>query len=265
MDAQLARQEDKMVTLLPKVESFGSQFGRAIGTGVGKGVGEGIEENSKRQSDAKKLQQENEIIKNRYGVDLAGWTDPDQRKNIFTQELKLKNDKEMQEKKFAHEIELQNQKYGLQGELNNKEFENKAAKLAGEKQEKIAPYEAGLQTLKRMRELGTKNNLGRGSGFWALGGGEAAKDKGEYETLGKSLISLASNIPIRNQAEFETLSHKIYDSSLSDKEREGVLDAMERIIRSSMSQFKDGDSELENQQPQSNENKNRPPLTSFNR
>ena len=64
MDAQLARQEDKMVTLLPKVESFGSQFGRAIGTGVGKGVGEGIEENSKRQSDAKKLQQENEIIKN---------------------------------------------------------------------------------------------------------------------------------------------------------------------------------------------------------
>lgn len=105
----------------------------------------------------------------------------------------------------------------------------------GDSSKKNEPLQSGLATVKRMRELGKKGNLGRGSGVWSsLFGGETAKEYGEYEQLGKSLISLASNIPIRNKAEFETLAAGLYDPSIRDSEREGILNAMERIISQSM-------------------------------
>lgn len=109
-----------------------------------------------------------------------------------------------------------------------------------EAQKKIAPLQAGLQTVKRMRELGATGRLGRGAGIKSLAGGKTAKAKGEYEQLGKSLISLASTIPIRNRLEFETLAGKLHDATLPDNEREGILDAMERIITQNMQQYGEG-------------------------
>lgn len=99
-------------------------------------------------------------------------------------------------------------------------------------QEKTAPFESALSTITRMRELGKTGQLGVGSSLNPLPSRRRAS--AEYEQLGKSLIALASTIPIRNQREFETLSHNLFDSTLSDAKREGILNAMEKIIRSSM-------------------------------
>jgi hypothetical protein len=45
---------------------------------------------------------------------------------------------------------------------------------------------------------------------------------------------MASTIPIRNQREFETLSHNLFDPTITDAKAEGILNAMEKIIRASM-------------------------------
>lgn len=127
--------------------------------------------------------------------------------------------------------------------------------------EKIAPLQTGLQTIKRMRELGEGGRLGK-TLTRGIFGGQQAKERGEYEQLGKSLISLASTIPIRNQMEFETLSSKLYDPSLLDSEREGVLNAMERIITQSLQQYGTPTQTTQPTQPQVKE---RPPLSSFHR
>ena len=52
---------------------------------------------------------------------------------------------------------------------------------------------------------------------------------------------MASSIAIRNQMEFETLSSQLYDPSLSDDAREGVLNAMERIIGQSLQKYEGGE------------------------
>lgn len=93
---------------------------------------------------------------------------------------------------------------------------------------------AGIQTVKEMRDIGKKGNLGIGTGIRKVFSGEAAKDAGTYEQLGKSLIQLSTTIPIRNKLEFETLAEKLYDPSIRDAEREGILDAMENILNRSI-------------------------------
>jgi hypothetical protein len=119
--------------------------------------------------------------------------------------------------------------------------------------------EGALETIQRMRDLRKQDNLGWGSQITRLFSPKARKDAGEYEQLGKSLISLASNIPIRNKQEFETLAERLYDPAISDDEAEGILSAMERIIQNSQNVVSD--------QPKgSKSSKNeRPSLTTFMR
>ncbi len=128
---------------------------------------------------------------------------------------------------------------------------------------------SALQIIKRMRDIGAKNNLGRGSGFAGFFGGETAKDIGEYQQLGKSLIQYATTIPIRNKLEFETLAEKIYDTSLTDSERAGVLDAMERIISGSLQEHGGSMTSMDMQRQAGPQKRtipsDRPPLTSFYR
>lgn len=119
-------------------------------------------------------------------------------------------------------------------------------------QEKTAPYKAGLDTVKRMREIGKSGHLGPKIGQWGgLGfvSSDVRKDRSEYEQLGKSLISLASTIPIRNQMEFETLSNNLHDPTLTDAARDGILDAMERIIKQSLGEYDGGLSSGMEQEP----------------
>lgn len=100
--------------------------------------------------------------------------------------------------------------------------------------EKINSLQGALQTIDRMKQIGSGGNLGRGSAIKGFFGGETAKDRGEYEQLGKSLIQLSTNIPIRNKLEFETLAGRLYNPSLPDSEREGILTAMQSMIENSL-------------------------------
>jgi len=125
-------------------------------------------------------------------------------------------------------------------------------------QEEVAPLQSALETVDRMRSIRKKGNLGIPSKFSKYFDETVRKDRGEYEQLGKSLIQYATNIPIRNRLEFETLADKLYDPNITDAEAKGVLDAMERIIKSSLSQYGQKDVIKE-------KSIRRPPLKSFAR
>lgn len=131
-------------------------------------------------------------------------------------------------------------------------------------QENIAPLNSAIETLDRMEKLGKKGNLGIGTKVRGVLSSDARKHAAEYERLGKSLIQYSTNIPIRNRAEFEVLAHDLYDPSISDASREGILSAMKRIIQSSMQQYEAPEEEgVEARQPRQPNKKERPPLTSF--
>lgn len=128
----------------------------------------------------------------------------------YTKQLGLE---EAKQKKFANEIALAQKSQNIQNALGSVE---------------------------KMRSIRSKGNLGRGSSLLGFFGGETARDRGEYEQLGKSLISFASTIPIRNRLEFETLAEKLYDPSITDAESEGVLNSMEKILQDSLSSTEAG-------------------------
>jgi hypothetical protein len=120
---------------------------------------------------------------------------------------------------FAHELNLeQAKKKSFIDALQNEKFET------------------GLDVIKAMRELKDKGNLGRGSSFMGLFGGQTTKDRAEYEQLGKSLIPLvAAGVPIRNQKEFEEYRKVITDPSSPDQAIEGALTGIERIFEQKLS------------------------------
>ena len=257
-----------------KEKTFGSEFGKAFGTGLGQGIEKGYEKATSTKEKMAALKKENEdlriedeaIEKAVPGFSLRGIKDPKRREQLLSEYLKGTNAQEAQTNKFNHENELENKRHEHAKELAGQKFDaiskDKGDKLAGEKTEKDAPYIQALDTIKRMREIGSSGNLGRGSAVKGFFGGQTAKDRGEYEQLGKSLISLSSTIPIRNKAEFETLAHNLYDPSIPDDQREGILAALERIIQGSLSQT-EGTNAFPIQQ--NNVQKERPPLSSFHR
>jgi hypothetical protein len=116
-------------------------------------------------------------------------------------------------------------------------------------EEKQQIYETGIKTIDRMRNIGKKGNLGRTSILFKGFGGETDKDFAEYEQLGKSLIALSTTIPIRNRLEFETLAHNLYDPSLTDSAREGILNALESILKSNLITTESTTSELPTRHP----------------
>ena len=127
--------------------------------------------------------------------------------------------------------------------------------------ENVTPLNSALDAIDTMENLGKKGNLGVGSKALGYIYPQTRKDRAEYERLGKSLISYASNIPIRNKQEFETLAHDLYDPSNSDATRAGILSAMKRIIQSSMEAYENP--EEEGAPSSKKANQERPPLTSF--
>jgi len=117
------------------------------------------------------------------------------------------------------------QKMALQKE-QGQSFSNLQKQL--EKQQK---FKTGLETIQAMREIAAKKNIGRGSGILGFFPGETAKDRAEYEQLGKSLIPIvAAGVPIRNQKEFEEYKKTITNPSASLSEIEGALNGLETLF-----------------------------------
>lgn len=183
------------------------------------------EKQSKLQQEAQK-QKTSAALKQLTGMDI-GDLPPDLQKAYLTEHLKGKES----EKGFDRDLEKIREKARLDAEIKSAEL---AGKTERETAEKTAPFQAGLDVLGQMRKLRAKGNLGFGSSVTAVFSPEIQRDRGEYAQLGKSLISLASNIPIRNQQEFQTLAEKLYDPSVTDSEAEGILNAMERIMKNAM-------------------------------
>lgn len=117
------------------------------------------------------------------------------------------------------------------------ERQAKTALTQQPKLEKIQGLQNARTTVDRMRDLGKSGLLGFGLTGRKVLNPSARKLAGEYEQLGKSLIQYASTIPVRNQKEFDVLSKQLIDPSIPDAEREGVLDAMQKIIDDSISMY----------------------------
>lgn len=195
-------------------QRFASQFAQSLGGNIGQGLSEGFSDKIQQRKLSKAQSQEDEALE-RMGLNLRGVTDPKTRQLLISEMLKSGASQQ--------KSQLQNQ-------------------------QKLAPYQAALGTINRMRQIGEGGNLGIGSKLaGGIFGGERARDVGEYEQLGKSLISMASSIPIRNQKEFETLAHDLYDPTIRDEKRAGILDAMEKIISDSI-EAQGGFQEMEMQQ-----------------
>lgn len=163
--------------------------------------------------------------------------------------LKGNLEQESQQRRFAHEMDLE-----------QKKFDNELNKKNTKKEEEILPLRGAMDTLNRMKLLRKKGNLGIGSTYSPFA--KTRKEAGEYEQLGKSLIQYATNIPIRNRLEFETLAEKLYDPTTTDATAEGILNAMERIITNSLQAA--GGETLQNKLSMESAGTNqRPPLSSF--
>ncbi len=116
--------------------------------------------------------------------------------------------------------------------------EERRQKESAKAEEKLEPYRRGLETISIMRGILDKKVLGPKLG--GLGQEPRLKEslskegqrlRGEYARLGKSLISLSSDIPIRNRAEFEEYAHGLTDPSINEEEIRGTLDALEEFFR----------------------------------
>jgi len=201
--------------------------------GLAENIGPAVEKYQQNQNQA----QQNKLASQLLGVDASG-LDPKTRNQMIMESFKQQGAENLQSNKFKQEAEA----------------------LRGKKEEKTLPLQGAMDTLNRMKSLRKKGNLGIGSTYSPYS--STRKEAGEYEQLGKSLIQYATNIPIRNRIEFETLAENLYDPTTTDAKAAGILDAMERIITNSL---QSAGGEISQTQPskRSMENNQRPPLSSF--
>ena len=185
------------------------------------------------------------------------------RKEATAEKLtQMKNDLEMKrennklDKQFKHEKDLLEKKQTFEKDLFQKKLNATNDEEIKKSKEKKAPLHSALGIVEEMRNIRKKGNLGVGTSWSPFA--STQKDAAQYEQLGKSLISYASTIPVRNQMEFETLAEQLYDPTLTDAKAEGILNAMERIISGSL---EDTDEEDIEKEPKPKKEKR--PLTAF--
>lgn len=246
-----------------------------VAAGAGS-IGSMFNENEQRKKQEEQLGEENEAAK-RFGINLSGIRDKKARQMILDNHLSNQQNQfeNENENKFINEnidqpeefnfkepstwsnkqidrlraLEGKSSKSKTLSNMAKNEFERRqeSKKANTKSKESIAPLQSAFETIERMEKIGKKGNLGVGSKYKGIISPTTRKDRSEYERLGKSLIQYSTNIPIRNKQEFETLAHDLYDPSISDDSREGILNAMKRIIQSSMTQYKQPESDEESQ------------------
>lgn len=248
-----------MVQILPARQKQPS-FLESLGAGIGQALPGAVQGYFDKKKQAEVMTQENEAAK-RMGIDLSGITNPEMRKTAFSQALESPL-QGAQRKKIEQEISMaqgENEDFSqfnfedpstwsdqqvdnfrsyagpnAKGKTLAKKGENEFKKRTEDKKikEKNLPFESAVDTINRMREIRKKGNLGIGTGMSPFA--STQKDATEYSRLGKSLIALSSTINIRNQKEFEVLANELFDPSITDAKAEGLLNAMEHIVRSSI-------------------------------
>jgi len=180
-------------------DSLGAQLGRGLGTGLGTGLQQGIQ---KRQQMQQGLALANLLGLEDEEISQFGRLSPEQQKGYL-------------------EVFKQQQK---QTPKESKQAYNKGLNIIGEQRK-----------LLKSGHLGPVVGLGKrdiSSTFTK----EGRKSRAKYEQLGKSLISMASNIPIRNREEFKTLADKLFDPTMDQAKIEGVLDAMQTILEEGLAE-----------------------------
>jgi len=111
-----------MVTMLPKVKSFGEEFGGQLGGGLGQGFAQAFSQAQQQ----KQMRAENEAAK-KMGIDLSGISDPKMRQAIITESLKGQQKQQLQGQKQ----EYLNQIFGEQ-------------ELGQERQKQEMPQQSGF-------------------------------------------------------------------------------------------------------------------------
>jgi len=170
---------------------------------------------------------EEDVIKSVFGAPGIGM----QSKQTLAGQLSQAKKNVQNRKSEAFKAEKEEEKMNMEREKLNLKREEMGQKRFEEYNKKVEPLNAAMDRVNQMRKIRAEGRLGFGIGAKKMLRGKAAENAAEYEQLGKSLISFATNIPIRNRLEFETLAEKLYDPSLSDADAFGILNAMERIIQ----------------------------------
>lgn len=211
------------VQVLGGIPSFGEELGRALGSGVGTGITKSLEEFHKHKQNRQALEGLTPFLE-KLGIPKEG----------INQLISSGLDPTLVSNLASH--------FGQQQAKVNVE----QSKQLRKKEEEQAPVRQGLNILNRQREILASKQLGPKLGGLAQAPKliQAATKKGqkarsEYERLGKALISLSTNIPIRNRQEFETLAHNLFDPTMKEAEIEGTLDAMERILKGQLGESLD--------------------------
>ncbi len=225
------------------LEGNNNSFMQSILGGLAEGIPGAIEQYQQQRKMAQQMQQENDAAQ-RLGIDLSGIGSPELRKSLITDALQGKRDENKSNLDYVRMQQLQNEKYAFEKELASQNQENQArmndARINAKKEEKREKKEednralrGGLDTLKRMKEIRRRGRLGIGSEYSLFA--KTRQAAGEYSQLGKSLIQLsAGGLIIKNQKEFETYAHDLFDPTITDSKAQGVLNAIERIIRNNM-------------------------------
>lgn len=250
-----------MVQVLEQSPGFGALFGQ----GLGQGLNQSMDDVSKLLANRKREKKENEALQKLFGQDFSGLS-PDIKQEIIGKLFSQKNEQMDDSEKIKELTGLDLSGIGPQNRnifLKNY-FEEKEKERSSDlkKEEALIPFQGALETLEKMKRIKKRGNIGLLNAYTQPWNPEHRRDKAEYERLGKSLIQYSTNIPIRNRTEFEVLAEDLYHANKTEAELEGILDAMEDIIKSSMKQYQKPVQGQSNILPEKRLEE-RPPLSSF--
>lgn len=199
-----------------------------------------------------KMQQENEMIKQLTGMDVAGIQDPKVRQRVV--ELALQG--QQKEKEFGQKSQfdqrqaaqkseddfnkaqqLQTEKYKFLEEAESRKPQKinaQEAKIKKEEEEKKQTSDRAQNSFNTMVDILKKGNIGRGSSVKSFFGGEAAKDTGKFLSatagLEAMLVDMVSRGTLSN-TRFKYITETILPKPTdSDAEIEGKLSALAELL-----------------------------------
>jgi hypothetical protein len=186
---------------------------------LGTGLSQGIEQIAAQYQGMQQENQLNDKIKELTGKDVRGLAP--EMKSKFMEQF---GQGQLKELNYLNKLQEKNA--------------GQRSKEVSEAQAEISDFQGALDAISKMEGLRKKGNLGMFNRVQGIYDPQAREDKGAYQTLGNSLISYASSIPIRNKQEFEKLAGHISDPNITDAEASGILQQMRTIITNSMKKHK---------------------------